>query len=99
MTRTPAVWLVCYDICEDRRLRAVYTLMRGYGEHLQYSVFRCVLSEIQLATLKGRLHEILDHSVDQILFVPLGQADTERAWRVDTLGVPLARPERIARVF
>lgn len=99
MKRPPAVWLVCYDICDPKRLRAVYTLMRGYGEHLQYSVFRCALSEIQLATLRGRLTEILDHSVDQVLFVPLGQADTERAWRIHTLGVPLAHTERAARIF
>src|ERR1035438_4086458 len=32
-------YLICYDICDDKRLRKVFQTMRGYGDHLQYSVF------------------------------------------------------------
>ena len=34
-------YLVCYDISDDKRLRKVFKTMRGYGDHLQYSVFEC----------------------------------------------------------
>ena len=34
-----------YDICEDKRLAKVYKIMRGYGDHLQYSVFECQLTQ------------------------------------------------------
>ena len=27
-------YLVCYDICDDKRLRKVFQTMRGYGDHL-----------------------------------------------------------------
>ena len=37
-------YLVCYDICDDKRLRKVFQTMRGYGDHLQYSVFECQLT-------------------------------------------------------
>jgi hypothetical protein len=30
-------YLVCYDICDDKRLRKVFQTMRNYGDHLQYS--------------------------------------------------------------
>lgn len=93
------VWLVTYDITDDGRLRRVYQLMRGYGDHLQYSVFRCILSDRQLATLKDRLVEMIDHASDQVLFVPLGSPDAERTWRHWTLGVPLAHPERVVRIL
>ena len=34
-------YLVCYDICDDKRLKKVFKVMRNYGDHLQYSVFEC----------------------------------------------------------
>lgn len=36
-----STYLVCYDICNDKRLRKVFQVVRGYGDHLQYSVFEC----------------------------------------------------------
>ena len=36
-----ASYLVCYDIADDKRLRKVFKLMRGFGDHLQFSVFEC----------------------------------------------------------
>src|SRR5690606_35574631 len=38
-------YVVTYDICEPKRLRRVYRIMLGYGDHLQYSVFRCELTD------------------------------------------------------
>jgi len=95
------LYLVCYDICgphADKRLRKVYKTMRGYGEHLQYSVFRCVLTELQLAELEEALTEVIDHRKDQVMFVPIGNADRHEAWEVFTLGVPIGAPERVVRI-
>jgi len=95
------LYLVCYDICgptSDKRLRKVYKTMRGFGEPLQYSVFRCVLTELQLATLEGLLVDVIDHRKDQIMIVPLGNADRPEAWEMFTLGVPVDAPERVVRI-
>ncbi len=32
-------YLVCYDISDEKRLRKVFKVMRGYGGHLQHWVF------------------------------------------------------------
>jgi CRISPR-associated endonuclease Cas2 len=37
-------YLVAYDIADPKRLQRVHRTMRGYGDPLQYSVFRCILS-------------------------------------------------------
>ena len=37
-------YLVCYDVCDDKRLQKIYKTMRGWGDHLQLSVFQCELS-------------------------------------------------------
>lgn len=95
------LYLVCYDVCgqeSDKRLRKVYKTMRGFGEHIQYSVFRCVLTDLQLARLEGALAEVIDHRKDQVMIVPLGNADRPEAWEMYTLGVPVDAPDRVVRI-
>ncbi len=38
-------YLVTYDIADEKRLRKVFKIMRGYGDHLQYSVFECQFTQ------------------------------------------------------
>lgn len=68
-------FLVCYDISDDKRLRKVFQTMRGYGDHLQYSVFECQLAAADLIRLRVELSAIIHHDQDQVLFVDLGPAE------------------------
>ena len=77
--------LVCYDICEARRLRRVHKVVRDFGRPLQYSVFACRLSTAQQADLEARLLDEIDQRVDQVMLVDLGPVE-----RGD-LGVPGTR--------
>jgi CRISPR-associated protein Cas2 len=81
-------YLVCYDICDDKRLRKVFQTMRGYGDHLQYSVFECQLTGIDLARLRAELSKIIHHTEDQVLFVNLGPADGRGERVITALGKP-----------
>jgi len=99
MNTDPHVYLVSYDIADAKRLRRVFKTMRGFGDHLQYSVFLCVLSPLQRERMVGRLEELIHHGEDQVLIVPLGAAGAQRSWRMSTLGLPYVHPERCVRVF
>lgn len=68
-------YLVCYDISDDKRLRQVHKVMRGFGDHLQYSVFECQLTAMDLARCRGELSDIIHHGQDQVLFVDLGPSE------------------------
>ncbi len=92
------VLVVCYDIADPIRLRRVYKVCRAWGDHLQFSVFRCTLSARQLAEFKAELTPILDHEKDQVMFVVLG-GETSGTWGLTTLGQPLMHAERVARVI
>ena len=81
-------YLVCYDICDDKRLRKVFKLMRGFGDHLQYSVFECQLTSSDLARCRFLLSEIIHHCEDQVLFVDLGPSDNRGGRVISALGLP-----------
>lgn len=64
--------LVCYDICDARRLRRVHATVRDFGDPLQYSVFGCRLTHQERVELERRLLEIIDQGCDQVMLVDLG---------------------------
>lgn len=96
---TPQLYLISYDIRDDARWRKVYKAMRGQGDRIQYSVFRCVLTERRLAELMDKLSRAICPTEDQVLVVPLGSADKERSWQMETLGLPLVPPQAVVKVF
>ena len=81
-------FLVCYDICDDRRLRKVFKTMRDFGDHLQYSVFECHFTAIDLARCRGVLGEIIKHNEDQVLFIDLGPVEGRGERVITALGTP-----------
>ena len=83
-------FLVTYDICHQRRLAKVHKTMRGFGEHLQYSVFECQMTATDLAECRHRLGQIIDHREDQVLFVDLGPSEGRGDRVITALGKPYA---------
>ena len=64
--------LVSYDIRDEARLRRVARLIEGYGERIQYSVFRCRLDPVELERLRWELARVTE-SADDLLIIPLCQ--------------------------
>jgi CRISPR-associated protein Cas2 len=64
-------WLVCYDISDPKRLRKVATACEDYGTRRQLSVFLMRLSRTEFVRLRTRLHDLIHHREDQVLFIPL----------------------------
>ena len=79
-------YIVTYDICEPRRLREVFKIMRAHGDHLQYSVFRCELNKTELVLLRDKLSDVIHHGNDQVLFIDIGPSDGRAASCITSLG-------------
>jgi CRISPR-associated protein Cas2 len=92
-------YVVTYDICHPKRLRKVFKLMCGYGEHLQLSVFRCELNKRELVELRGELAKLINHAEDQILFVDIGPVEGRGDGSISALGLAYVPPERRAVVI
>jgi CRISPR-associated protein Cas2 len=63
-------WLVCYDVRDPDRLRKAARHMEGYGERMQYSVFRVWLTPREAERLRWELTELLQPE-DDVLMIPL----------------------------
>lgn len=77
------LYVVVYDIPNDRRRTQVHKLLCGFGEWTQYSVFECFLSAKELVMLHGRLDGLLNPQEDNVRFYPLCQ---ECQAKVETVG-------------
>jgi CRISPR-associated protein Cas2 len=91
-------YIVSYDISDDKRLRRIHRTMKGYGEPLQYSVFRCDLSASEKILMIEALSKIINHREDQVMLVDLGPADGRGRWSIETIGraIDNDRADRIA---
>jgi CRISPR-associated protein Cas2 len=63
-------WLVCYDVRDPEWLRRAAKHMEGYGERMQYSVFRCWLTRRRMERLRWELTELLAPE-DDVLLIPV----------------------------
>lgn len=91
-------YIVTYDICDPKRLRRVFRTMRGYGDHLQLSVFRCELNHRELVELRAELGTIINHNEDQVLFVNVGPVEGRGSTSIAAIGKAYIAPERHALV-
>lgn len=81
-------YIVSYDVSDQKRLRLVFRTLKGWGDHLQYSVFRCDLNQRELIELRTELAALIHHGEDQVLFVDVGPADGRALTAFETLGRP-----------
>lgn len=92
------LYIVAYDIADQKRWRRVFKIMKGYGSWLQLSVFQCRLTARRRAELATRLEGIIHHAEDHVVLMDLGSVD-QVAPRVESLGKTYATPERRAIVI
>ncbi|MDG7042398.1 MAG: CRISPR-associated endonuclease Cas2 [Nitrososphaerota archaeon] len=73
-------YLVAYDISDSKSLRMMYSLMCGYGDPLQFSVFLCELSAKEKVLMTTDIISIINNSEDSILLVNfLTLGETQRS--------------------
>lgn len=87
-------YIVTYDISDDRRRDDVFRILLGQGDHAQYSVFFCELSDRELVDLRARLRACIHASEDQILIVDLGPARRPLQAGLESLGRAYEPPVR-----
>ena len=62
--------LIAYDVRDPKRLRKTAKILEGYGERVQFSIFRVRVTQHKLEKLRWELSEIL-FDVDDLLIISL----------------------------
>jgi CRISPR-associated protein Cas2 len=91
-------YLLAYDIRHPRRLRRVHEVAKSYGEPLQYSVFVCDLTRVELIHLKADLLSELNVREDSVGIFDLGPPFGRGLQCVEFIGTrkPLPDPDEPA---
>lgn len=86
------LYVVAYDIPDDRRRTRVHKVLSGFGKWTQYSVFECFLSEKERVMLMEKLGRVLKADEDSVRFYPLCAACVAK---VETIGSEKPKEERV----
>ncbi len=73
--------------------------MRGHGQAVQYSVFRCFLTPTRKMKLMSRLLKIVNVHEDQVILFELGSADSAMTRPIEVIGQALEKPDVGPKVF
>lgn len=87
------LYIVTYDIADQKRWRRVFKAMQGYGEWLQLSVFQCRLTRRRRQELETRLRGLVKNGEDHVLLIDVGSADRIEL-AVESIGKTFAKVER-----
>ena len=92
------LFIVAYDIADQRRWRRVFKAMQGFGDWLQLSVFQCRLSRRRRAELETRLRELVKNGEDHVLLIDVGPADKIEL-AMESIGKTFSKMQRRAVVI
>lgn len=62
-------FLVAYDISDPKRLQKVYKKLKGFGAHLQLSIFECHLTPREIVLMRDALEKLIKHDEDRLLII------------------------------
>jgi CRISPR-associated protein Cas2 len=92
------LFIVAYDIADQKRWRRVFKVMHGFGDWLQLSVFQCRLSRRRRAELETQLRALVKNGEDHVLLIDVGPAD-KIDLAMESIGKTVSKMERRATVI
>jgi CRISPR-associated protein Cas2 len=69
------LYIVCFDVADPRRLRAVSKTLEDFGTRVQYSVFECYLDNKDHTSLQQKIVELIDPAADHVRYYPICPKD------------------------
>ncbi|MFZ2470995.1 MAG: CRISPR-associated endonuclease Cas2 [Methanothrix sp.] len=92
-------FVVSYDIREKKRLCRVHRLMKGFGEPVHYSVFRCDLTQRGKVEMVAALTDLIAADEDRVMIIDMGPVDGMVKERIEFLGVHADKKEQGGKII
>lgn len=87
MRKDVHLYLVAYDVPDDRRRSRIASTLQAFGLRVQYSVFLVEVAPVKRARLERALMSVINTTEDSVIIGDLGPRSSSRA-TVVTLGRP-----------
>lgn len=65
------LYLVTYDIPDDRRRLRLAKALKDFGNRVQFSVFECLLERELMERMRERIFEVICEAEDSVRIYPL----------------------------
>ena len=76
-----SIFVVAYDVSDDKRRNRISRELLKYGVRAQYSVFEVFVSEKEFKQMKKQLQKFIDRYEDSLVFYPLTENEYKNAKR------------------
>ena len=69
------LYIVCFDVADKHRLRAVSKTLENFGTRVQYSLFECYLDSAERKDLEDKILALIDPEADHVRYYQLCPKD------------------------
>jgi len=82
--RQSHLYVVAYDIPDDKRRTKVHKLLKGFGQWTEFSLFECFLTRKELLLMSAKLSKHLDAGKDRVRIYTICDACLTK---IETVGI------------
>lgn len=90
--RENTLYVVAYDIADDKRRTKVHQILKGFGQWTEFSLFECFLTKKELLIMREKIDRYLDARTDRVRVYAICDACLPR---IETLGIPEPKEETV----
>src|SRR6266576_6465434 len=83
--RQSTLYVVAYDIQDDKRRTKVHKVLKGFGEWTEFSLFECFLTKKELLQMRAKLDKLLDSRTDRVRIYTICDICLTK---IETVGIP-----------
>src|SRR4051812_41935356 len=88
--RQSTLYVVAYDIADDKRRTKVHTILKGFGEWTEYSLFECFLTKKEVLLMQAKVYQYLNPDTDRVRIYSICEVCLDK---IETVGLPEAKEE------
>lgn len=88
--RESRLYVVAYDIPNDKRRTQVHKILKGFGKWTEFSLFECFLTKKELLQMHAKLDKYLNSDTDRVRIYTICDACLPK---IETVGLPEAKED------
>lgn len=90
--RQSTLYVVAYDIPDDKRRTRVHRILKGFGQWTEFSLFECFLTKKEFLLMQAKLRQYLSADTDRVRIYTICDTCLEK---IETVGIPEAKEEMV----